>query len=242
MYILKQGNLIAYASKTEEEINSVKEYMPFDEIIETEDTYILKNGVYLTENEALLKAKEQKHIENTQKAKQAVENGHVVFKNTQFETNAQTVGDLTATMLILQNERAEAEGLAMSKTETPFIASEVNLTAEVSQNETDSSVTAFPQNDNKTVILNPTIFEGEESETDILALPQYDELTYTWLSKDDKAVELTLEDFITLGNLIAVYKNTIWNNKYIAFKTAIENAQTLEELNEIEIDYGDFDV
>ena len=246
MYILKQGNLIAYASKTEEEINSVKEYMPFDEIIETEDTYILKNGVYLTENEALLKAKEQKHIENTQKAKQAVENGYVTFKNAQFETNAQTVGDLTATMLILQNEQAECEGgadeAATTLQEDTFIASEVNLTAEVSQNETDSSVASLPQNDNKTVILNPTIFEGEESKTDISALPQYDELTYTWLSKDDKAIELTLEDFSTLGNLIAAYKNTIWSEKYIAFKTAIENAKTLEELNEIEIDYGDFDV
>lgn len=118
--------------------------------------------------EELSIAKIQKLAENTQKAKLAVENGFVTFKNAQFETNAQTVGDLTATMLLLQTGEIES---------------------------------------------------------------------YTWLSKDDKAVELSLEDFINLGNLIAAYKNNIWSEKYIAFKTAIENAETLEELEEIEINY-----
>lgn len=116
-----------------------------------------------------------KLAENTAKAKQAVDDGFVVFKDAQFETNSQTVGDLTATMLMLQAQQ------------------------------------------------NP-------------------EITYNWLSKDDKAVELTLEDFITLGNLIAEFKNTIWSKKYLDFKQQIENAQTLEELKEIEINYGDFDV
>ena len=168
MYLLKQGNLIAYATKTEEEINSVKEYMPYDEIIETDENYIFLNGAFVTETEALQAKKSEKQAENTSKAKQAVENGHVVFKNAQFETNAQTVGDLTATMLLMQ-----ASGLE----------------------------------------------------------------TYSWLSKDDLAVELTVEDFGTLGGLIAEYKNTIWQEKYIAFKTAIEQAETLAELEEIEIEY-----
>ena len=168
MYLLKQGNLIAYATTTEEEINSVKEYMPYDEIIETDENYIFLNGAFVTETEALQAKKSEKQAENTSKAKQAVENGHVVFKNAQFETNAQTVGDLTATMLLMQ-----ASGLE----------------------------------------------------------------TYSWLSKDDLAVELTVEDFGTLGGLIAEYKNTIWQEKYIAFKTAIEQAETLAELEEIEIEY-----
>lgn len=168
MYLLKQGNLIAYATKTEEEINSVKEYMPYNEIIETDENYIFLNGAFVTETEALQAKKSEKQAENTSKAKQAVENGHVVFKNAQFETNAQTVGDLTATMLLMQ-----ASGLE----------------------------------------------------------------TYSWLSKDDLAVELTVEDFGTLGGLIAEYKNTIWQEKYIAFKTAIEQAETLAELEEIEIEY-----
>ena len=114
----------------------------------------------------LLELKKEKHTENTTKAKQAVENGHVLFKNAEFETNAQTVGDLTATMLLMQ-------------------ASE----------------------------------------------------TYSWLSKDDQVVELTSEDFGTLGGLIAEYKNTIWQEKYINFKTRIEQADTLAELEEIEIEY-----
>lgn len=134
--------------------------------------------------ETLQQFRTKKHLENTNKAKQAVENGYVIFKDAQFETNAQTVGDLTATMLMLQNERAEAESLAESKTD----------------------------------------------------------ISYTWLSKDDKAVELTVEDFVTLGNLIAQYKNKVWNEKYLEYKTAIENAQTIEELNEIELDYGNFDI
>lgn len=116
----------------------------------------------------LLELKKEKHTENTTKAKQAVENGHVLFKNAEFETNAQTVGDLTATMLLMQAGGVE---------------------------------------------------------------------TYSWLSKDDKVVELTLEDFGTLGGLIAEYKNTIWQEKYINFKTRIEQADTLSELEEIEIEY-----
>ena len=118
--------------------------------------------------EELVNAKSEKQAENTIKAKQTVENGHVVFKNAQFETNAQTVGDLTATMLLMQ-----ASGLE----------------------------------------------------------------TYSWLSKDDLAVELTVEDFGTLGGLIAEYKNTIWQEKYIAFKNQIEQAETLAELEEIELEY-----
>ena len=169
MYLLKQGNLIAYATKTEEEINSVKEYMPYNEIIETDENYIFLNGAFVTETEALQAKKSEKQAENTSKAKQAVENGHVVFKNAQFETNAQTVGDLTATMLLMQ---------ASGSTEP-----------------------------------------------------------YIWLSKDDKAVELSVEDFGILGGLIAEFKNTVWNEKYIAYKMAIENAETLTELEEIEIEY-----
>lgn len=52
--------------------------------------------------EQLELAKTYKNLENTLKAKMAVENGYVEFKNAQFETNAQTVGDLTATMLLMQ--------------------------------------------------------------------------------------------------------------------------------------------
>ena len=61
--------------------------------------------------------------------------------------------------------------------------------------------------------------------------------SYEWLSRDDKEVELTVEDFVTLGGLIATYKNTVWNDKYVGYKDAIKKAKTAEKVNEIVIDY-----
>lgn len=120
------------------------------------------------EIEEMIRLRAQLFLENTVKAKMAVENGYVIFEDAQFETNAQTVGDLTATMLLMQ-----ASGIE----------------------------------------------------------------TYNWLSKDDQIVELTLEDFGTLGGLIAGYKAHIWNEEYMEFKRQINNAQTIEELKAIVIEY-----
>lgn len=136
--------------------------------IEETDDALLAWGK--SDEEILEQARFGKQAENTTKAKDAVENGYVTFKDAQFETNAQTVGDLTATMLMLQAQ-------------------------------------------------------------------QDPNATYLWLSKDDKVVELTLEDFGTLGGLIAEYKNTIWQEKYIAYKTQIEQAQTVDAVNNINLDY-----
>lgn len=136
-------------------------------IIEETDEVIEAWGQ--TAEELLVDRKAAKQQANTEKAKLAVENGHVVFKNAEFETNAQTVGDLTATMLLMQ-----AGGLE----------------------------------------------------------------TYMWLSRDDQAVALTVEDFGTLGGLIAEYKNTIWQEKYINYKAQIEQAQSVEAVNAIVLDYN----
>lgn len=121
-----------------------------------------------SEEQKLSEAKIIKQAENTRLAKLAVENGHVVFKGAEFETNAQTVGDLTATMLLMQ-----AGGME----------------------------------------------------------------TYLWLSKDDQPISLSIEDFGTLGELIAEFKNTIWQEKYLAYKTQIEQAETLETVENIVIEY-----
>lgn len=137
-------------------------------IIEETDEVIEAWGQ--TAEELLADRKAAKQAENTEKAKLAVENGHVVFKNAEFETNAQTVGDLTATMLLMQAGGVES---------------------------------------------------------------------YLWLSKDDQTVALTVEDFGTLGGLIATYKNTIWQEKYITYKTQIEQAQTVDAVNAIDLDYSD---
>ena len=137
--------------------------------IEEADNALLAWGK--SNEEFLEQARFEKQAENTTKAKQAIEDGYVTFKDAQFETNAQTVGDLTATMLMLQAQQ------------------------------------------------DPNAI-------------------YMWLSKDDKVVELTLEDFGTLGGLIAEYKNTIWQEKYIAYKTQIEQAQTVDAVNNINLDYA----
>lgn len=136
--------------------------------IEEADDALLAWGK--SDEEILEQAKFEKQAENTTKAKDAVENGYVTFKDAQFETNAQTVGDLTATMLMLQAQ-------------------------------------------------------------------QDPNATYMWLSKDDQVVKLTVEDFGTLGGLIAEYKNTIWQEKYINYKAQIEQAQTVDVVNNINLDY-----
>ena len=133
----------------------------------------LEDGEIVTDTtfaaKELAKAKAEKHAQNIKNAKAAVENGFVTYKNAQFETNAQTVGDLTATMLLLQGE-------------------------------------------------------GENA-------------TYTWLSKDDKAVELETADFAALGALISQYKNEIWNIKYSTNKHLIDAASTLKTLENVDITY-----
>ncbi len=168
MYIAKNKDLIILAEETKEELLEKIGIGNYTEIIETEKNYILINGKYVVEDEALILAKEQKQKENTALAKNAVENGYVDYKGAQFETNAQTVGDLTASMLLVQQAGLES---------------------------------------------------------------------YSWLTKDDKVVELSLEDFGTLGGLIAQYKAGVWNGKYLNFKEQIENAKTIEEINNIEMNY-----
>lgn len=142
-------------------------------LIDDEFKYLIFDGNYtnceLNEDaDTLNELKNKKQEENTLKAKLAVETGYVEYKGAQFETNAQTVGDLTATMLLMQ-----ASGLS----------------------------------------------------------------SYYWLSRDDKVIELSLEDFSTLGGLISQYKNNVWSNKYLYFKQQIKNAQTILEVQNIVIDY-----
>lgn len=142
-------------------------------LIDDEYKYVVFNGNYtfcvLNEDvDTLNELKNKKQEENTLKAKLAVETGYIEYKDAQFETNAQTVGDLTATMLLMQ-----ASGME----------------------------------------------------------------TYTWLSRDDKVVELSLEDFGILGGLIAQYKNEIWSGKYLTYKEQINLAETIQDVQSITIDY-----
>ena len=67
--------------------------------------YLSEKCPQKTYEQLLLEEKNKKHEENTRLTKLAVENGNVVFKGAEFETNAQTVGDLTATMLLMQAQQ-----------------------------------------------------------------------------------------------------------------------------------------
>lgn len=58
-----------------------------------------------------------------------------------------------------------------------------------------------------------------------------------WLSKDDVQLNLNLDDIMALGLLIAEYTGNIWNNKYLNFKTQINEAETIVDLESINITY-----
>lgn len=209
--------------------------------------YLSEKCPQKTYEQLLLEEKNKKHEENTRLAKLAVENGYVVFKGAEFETNAQTVGDLTATMLLMQAQQTlkqiqsdTTNGAAVSSSsanisETDDLSgqaqqavilcdSEVSNTDDVAQ---DSSAT--PQNDD--------LISSQNEDSTSPQNADVGELTYLWLSKDDKVVGLTLADFGILGALIADFKNSVWQEKYITYKVAIEQAETFESLADIELEY-----
>lgn len=70
------------------------------------------------------------------------------------------------------------------------------------------------------------------------ALTLQGEIETTWLDKDDNYVILTVEDiqYIRL-NLILAEIQKLWIVKYPNYKQQIEEATTVEEVNEIIIDY-----
>lgn len=61
--------------------------------------------------------------------------------------------------------------------------------------------------------------------------------TTQWLSKDNIPIELTLEDFLNIGGLILNYKTNLWTNIYAGFEAQIEAAQTIEEIENIIVNY-----
>ena len=156
---------------TELEISTHTETRPVQQQVGSHTETITVKGLVPNPNwekEELMRVKKAKNAENLTKAKAAVENGFVIYKNAEFETNAQTVGDLTATMLLMQAGSIE---------------------------------------------------------------------TYNWLSRDDIEIELTVEDFAKLGELIAEHKKTVWNEKYLTYKNAIEKAKTVTAVEKVVINY-----
>lgn len=61
---------------------------------------------------------------------------------------------------------------------------------------------------------------------------------YPWSSKDDTPIILTVEDAYNLTALFAQFSADIWMVKQPYYKGVVNQAQTAEEVNAIEIDYS----
>lgn len=58
-----------------------------------------------------------------------------------------------------------------------------------------------------------------------------------WTSKEDNKRQLTAEECLTVSFGIGAIQNDVWNNQYYAYKTAIDEAQTVAEVERIVINY-----
>lgn len=89
------------------------------------------------------------------------------------------------------------------------------------------------------VTYNNVLFDSDtDQKTNLLATYQMlsDEDTITWYGKDNKALLCTKNDLLAIGNLIIQLHSYCWNmNAYI--KEQIEKAKSIDELDNIVIDY-----
>lgn len=58
-----------------------------------------------------------------------------------------------------------------------------------------------------------------------------------WTSKEDNKRQLNAEECLTVSFGIGAIQNEVWNNQYYAYKTAIDEAQTVAEVERIVINY-----
>ena len=59
-----------------------------------------------------------------------------------------------------------------------------------------------------------------------------------WTSKEDNVRQLNMEECLSISLGIGQIQSSVWNVQFIAYKNAIEQAETVEEVNAIVIDYG----
>lgn len=104
---------------------------------------------------------------------------------------------------------------------------------------------AYEYQENGTVEYKNCVFEMSKANRDNLrdtveALTLMGETETTWNDKNDKLVTLTIEDiqYIRL-NLILSAIQKLWITDYPTYKSRIEQAETIEEVEAIVIDYGE---
>ncbi|MDY6358446.1 MAG: hypothetical protein SPL73_08125 [Cyanobacteriota bacterium] len=66
--------------------------------------------------------------------------------------------------------------------------------------------------------------------------------TVTWTSKEDNVLTLNKDEVQTILTGLGAVQADIWNNQFITYKTSIENAQSLDELKAIEIEYKNIEI
>lgn len=60
----------------------------------------------------------------------------------------------------------------------------------------------------------------------------------SWTSKEDNVLILNAEDVLRILEGLGQIQAIVWNIKFVTYKNAIENAQTVEEVQNINIDYS----
>ena len=60
-----------------------------------------------------------------------------------------------------------------------------------------------------------------------------------WTSKEDNVLTLHAEDVLNILTGLGEAQAVVWNIKFVAYKNAINEAQTVEEVNNIVIDYSE---
>lgn len=92
---------------------------------------------------------------------------------------------------------------------------------------------------NQGVIYKDVLFDSDtDQKVNLLAIVSTmgDTDTIVWFGKDNQPLECNKEDLINIGGLITMLHSFCWN-KNALLKSEINNAQTVDEVNAIEINY-----
>ena len=104
MFIAKNNDLIILANNSREELEQALQFTVYTSIEETEENYILINGSYVTEAQALISVQEQKQQENIDKCKEKRYSQEFMLELQEqeclFDTTEQTQADLMAAGLV----------------------------------------------------------------------------------------------------------------------------------------------
>ena len=173
MWIAKNNDLIIMAKDTEQELMDALKFMVYTSVEETEENYILYDGTYLTESEALEQAKQAKYTEANLKAFEYLESGEAVFTYEEGKSIEATDGNIAKLGLALVN----------------FI-----LTQDYTS-------------------------------------------TIEWNTKENENVQLNAEQLQVIVAGLQGIQAEVWTVKFVAYNTQIAEAQTIEEVDSIVIDY-----